>query len=104
MTDNTYGTSQAATNLVHIMEDEHVTSKVTRLIGRILSRYNRGLDFILKIEDAKVREQLLTLWRAEFATEFAHVPASTLIITHLKNVAITHLRNKKIYYNVAKAS
>jgi len=54
MTDNTYGTSQAATNLVHIMEDEHVTSKVTRLIGRILSRYNRGLDFILKIEDAKV--------------------------------------------------
>jgi len=104
MNVNTYGNSQAATNLVHMLEDGQVEHKVTRLIGRILSRYNRGLDFILKVEDAKVKAQLLALWRQEFSEEFATIPASVTIITHIKNVALAHLRNKKEHYNLEQAS
>ena len=101
MNPNTFGKTMAANDLVKILVEEDVTAKTIRTIGRKLTNYNRGLNAIIKINDHKIKNQLLKIWREISLDEIEMIGVSENVYTHIRNVELAYLRRKA--YNSSAA-
>lgn len=100
MNQNTFGKTKAANDLVKILEEEGVTEKTIRIVGRKLTNYNRGLNAIIKITDHKMKTRLLKIWREKNLDEIEMINISENVADHMKNVELAYLR-RKAYNNTA---
>lgn len=93
MNQNTFGKTQAANDLVRILEDK-ATEKTIKTIGKKLTEFNRGLNAILTIKDEKIKTKLLKIWKETNLDITNDLNISKNIISHLRNVELAYFKRK----------